>query len=754
MASAQDILIRIRGKDDTGSAFKNVESKAGRLKNTLTNAASMTAGMIGYDLFNSILESANASINASQHLDYFAGRLNMSASDVQKFRGEIDKLQKEYRKIDMTAVGASAEEMAVKFNLPKDSLGDLTKMTAVMSSAFVKEGRTQEDAILAVNDAMDGQFKRLQELGITEEDLKKNGWSGDLNDKAGLISAINKSLAEGGYDQTAKDITSLDDAWQVLSVTVGQFLASVIVPLTPLIVGVVDAISGLLEFIQNNGWAQGVLLIGGLTLGFILLAGSMVTAEGAFIGFQALMPAFITELSAVASQFMLITVAGAPLWAIVAAVAAIAIAVYEVGIYFGWWKDVGTMLQAIGDGVRRLWEAFINSPQVQGAIKAVQGALQALWNYAQPAIQWLQAAWTNLFGSSGSNPDIVHGIIVAFQRLGEIAGQVFGILQRGFNTVAYIVTPLWNGLSQLIGVFGQLMNGSISWQDAFMKVLTIIGTAVRGFSARLAPIALQIGRTLLNGIVNTLRRIPVLLGQLLLQAVTRIGTFGNNAAIRARAAGRQILMGIVNYIRQLPGRVGSFMMQLPGRISGAAGAAVGAAMSLASQLLTAVVNGVKGIADAVFNEFMNIGNKIRDAIGNAVNNALQFGNDIKDAVLGALGIHSPGIIQRKIAIEFQDIPGRITESNGQVYTAAQSYASRIMNGFNTPPMNHANLNAYRLGANYNPTNQGNGNNTTIIIGEGAIQLDARNLTTKESKQVLINALQGLDSIKNIEVQGA
>ena len=34
-----------------------------------------------------------------------------------------------------------------------------------------------------------------------------------------------------------------------------------------------------------------------------------------------------------------------------------------------------------------------------------------------------------------------------------------------------------------------------------------------------------------------------------------------------------------------------------------------------------------------------------------------------------------------------------------------------------------------------------------------MQLDARNLTTKESKQILINALEGLDPIKNINIKG-
>ena len=755
MASAQDILIRIKGQDQTGSAFKNVEQKAGRLKNMLTSAASMTAGMIGYDLFNSILESTNASVNASQQLEYFGARLNMSATDIQEFRGEIDKLQKEYRKIDMTAVGASAEEMAVKFGLPKDSLVDLTQMTAVMSSAFVKEGRTQEDAILAVNDAMDGQFKRLQELGITEEDLMKNGWSGDLNDKAGLIKALNKSLEEGGYQQTAKDITSLNDAWQVLSVSVGQFLASIIVPLTPAILAVVDGITQLLDFIQNNGWAQGIILIAGLTVGFAALAVAVDAALVSEAGLMTLMPGFIAELWGMASAFAGITVAGAPLWAIVAAIAAIAIAVYEVGIYFGWWKDVGTMLQAISAGVQRLWSAFINNPQVQGAIKAVQSALQALWEYAQPAIQWLQAAWVNLFGEAGSGgPDVVRMIIDFFGQLGQIAAQVFGILQQGFNALVYVVQPLWDGLTAIIGVFGALMNGSISWQDAFLQVIGFINAAVKGFAARIGPIAMQVGRALLNGIVNIAKQIPIRLYLFLTQALMRISVFGANAVVRARLAGRQILNGIINFIRQIPGRVASFMGQIPSQIASAAGAAVSAAVNLATQLVQAVVNGVQGVADAVYNEFMKIGDKINQAVSGAVQSAINFGNNIKDAVLGALGIASPGIIQRKVAIEFQDIPGRITESQGAVYGAAQSYASRIMNGFNTPPINHANLDTYRLAAGYNGTGAGNRNNTTIIISEGAIQLDARNLTTKESKQVLINALQGLDSIKNIDVQGA
>ena len=40
----------------------------------------------------------------------------------------------------------------------------------------------------------------------------------------------------------------------------------------------------------------------------------------------------------------------------------------------------------------------------------------------------------------------------------------------------------------------------------------------------------------------------------------------------------------------------------------------------------------------------------------------------------------------------------------------------------------------------------------IQISEGAVQLDARNMTTKESRQIMINALEGLDIINGIDVR--
>lgn len=743
MVSMEDILIRIRGQDQSKSAFSSVESNASKMKSTVSSAVGMMAGMIGYDLVNSFVEAGRGAVNASGQLDYFSGRLNMTEQQSADFRKELDNMQREFKKVNMTAVGATAEDLAARYQLPIDKLGDLTRMTATMSSEFIRNGRSQEEAVLAVADAMDGQFKRLQEIGITKDTLMKNGWNGNLEDEASLIDALNKSMEDMGYDKIAKDITNLDDAYQALTVSIGNLIASVLVPLTPIITGIVDGLISAVDFIKDNGWAQGAVIIAALAVGFGLLAGAISVAAAAEGGMMALMPGFITSLYGAASGFMAITVAGAPLWAIVAVVAALALAVYEVGIYFGWWTDVSSMLAAIGDGIKRLWEAFINSPQVQGAIQGIKWAFEQLWNFLQPFFSWLGQAWTNLFGESGSNPDVVSGIIQAFKVLGDVASAVFNAIRMGWQMMAPVIMPILQMIWQVATAFGQLLTGQISLEQAVVRVFTAIGTMYQ----QIGTVILNLAARLVTGLISRLRTIPARIGQILLQAVARLGAVGALMVARAINLGARVLSGIVNRIRQIPGRVGSILGQIPGRIAGIAGAAAGAAANLAMMVLQAVVNGISGLAQAVYNEFIKIGDKIRESVSSAVAAATAFGEDIKNAVLGALGIASPGIIQRKIAIEFQDIPGRIDENLGNVYRSAQSYANNILGGFNAPSMNLGQINA--MNNPYTPTPTMGKTGDTYVFQEGAFQIDARNKTENEAKQMLVLALEGLSGNENI-----
>ena len=284
-----------------------------------------------------------------------------------------------------------------------------------------------------------------------------------------------------------------------------------------------------------------------------------------------------------------------------------------------------------------------------------------------------------------------------------------------------------------------MLSGQISIEQGVMTILTNISKIY----VTIGSLVARIGQRILTGIVNALRPIPARIWQYLTQAALRLLLFGNIAVIYARQAGLRILNGIINHIRQIPGRVGAFMNQIPGRIASAAGAAVSAAMSLAEQAKQAVINGFMGMADAVYQEFVNIGQRINDAVSAAVSAAANFGSAIKDAVLNALSIASPGIIQRKIAIEFADIPSRIGESNDQVYSAASSYAGNILRGFNAPQMNLNTAGAVRENTVYTPQTAANRNVTIVHVHENAVPVDARNMTEREAQGVVTLALESL-----------
>ena len=303
----EEVLVRFKGQDQTKSAsnsvkknIKDVDQTAkatsksfGGLGSSINSALGFMGGMIGYELVSGLSEAGSQAINASQQFDYFAGRLNKSKEETESFRNEVKGMQKDFKKVNMEAVGATSMDIALRNGMQgtNEELSEITKMSATMASEFLRNGRTQEDSILAVNDALDGQFRRLQEIGISQDDLKNNGWNGDLNDKLGLVKALNKTMEQMGYDKTAKDITNLDDAWAALTVSGGNLLKEVLIPMMPaflsIIDGLTDLVSGFSEMPQEwKNFISYAIAGTGALLVFAKAVGSIKGALGGLKGFS------------------------------------------------------------------------------------------------------------------------------------------------------------------------------------------------------------------------------------------------------------------------------------------------------------------------------------------------------------------------------------------------------------------------------------------------------------------------------------
>ena len=402
--------------DGLDSSAEKAAHSFGILKTIFT----MTIGNFANNMLSKTIENTMASVNASANLSYFGKRMKMNSKELQNFNNYLGDTQKQFRKVDMKAVGASALEMGTKMKLSKNDMKDLTQMTAVMSSAFVKEGRSQTDAILAVSDAMDGQYKRLQEIGISEDELIKKYNNGKkLETAEQRLQAINKALKDKGFVKTAQDIVTLEDATQALEVAGGQLLSKFLIPLTPnllnltdVVLNTVDVFSGFIDGIGNAwnslpDWAKGALEIGGVTTAVGLLA-------------QALSIKYLDSIKnvipATKAFFDLFTGGLGPY---VLIIAAIAIAVYEVGKAFGWWTDVSSMIDAITAGLKRLWRAFIHNPNVVGTIKTIGGLFNWLGEQLGPVGREARKLWNKLFPKN-QEFDVVRLIIDLFGNgLGE-----------------------------------------------------------------------------------------------------------------------------------------------------------------------------------------------------------------------------------------------------------------------------------------------------------------------------------------------
>lgn len=241
--------VKQKGAVTGANGGKNKLDKMGYLPRRI---GSMALTMWGFNELMDVYDKTMGHINAESQKDYFAKRMGMNSKATQDFTNQLNNMQKTYKKLDMTVVGANALETASKYKVQESSLGDLTEVMAIYGSEFVKQGRTQEDSILAINDALDGELRRLKEVGIGAEELKATGlWNGDESDKEGMLKALLQIAQERGYDKTAKDITNLSDAITTLEVKLSIDLARAFGVIEPLITDVLGNFVTILEALEG-----------------------------------------------------------------------------------------------------------------------------------------------------------------------------------------------------------------------------------------------------------------------------------------------------------------------------------------------------------------------------------------------------------------------------------------------------------------------------------------------------------------------
>ena len=769
MSMVEDILIRIKGEDQASGVFNKIKNSSAGMKMALGGA--MTA--VGVGMASLAKEAVSSAITAETEWNRFGAAVNSTGGNWEQQSTEIKKWVSNYSNAMGRSIGDTRSAMTALMTYGLSAKEAEQSMGAVSGMA-AQLGISQEEASSKLTKAFAGQGRGLKQLGINLDDYKDKA-TGAIDKQRLLRDITNKTKdASSKYaGSTQADMNRINQAITNIKTDFGKALLTSIQPLLPVVQGLLNTFNNLPGPIKTILFSIGALaaVIGVVAGPITTVVGAVQSLKGAVSAVSSTMKVAETvttaltsaELAAGAAKagltaeeigsaaahagstaaitaeagatglastgFLAMAAAEltalAPIILIIAAIAAIIIIIEQLGEYMGWWSDWGSMIEAFSSGIQRLWNAFVGSKVVQGYLSALRAEFNLIKSIVMPIISAVGAAWSGFMGmlGSGTNSDPVGGLISGFGKLDSMISGAVGAIRKLPQT-----------LQQLPG-----------------KAKAAVMGMVTAFSSLVLKGAVY-ARQLVTRFVANLRSMPARVKMIFTRVLTMIRIWALQTIAKMKQTGVKMVTGLVNRLRQLPTKVWHFISQIPHKIAQVASSAVSAAISLATQVVNAVGNGIKGVAQKVYTEFMNIPKKIKSAVSSAVQAATSFGSDIKNAVLKALHIASPGIIQKKIALEFANIPGRIDESRPAVFRASQGYATGLLNGFSKPVT--SNINGFRqAGQTYNNPDYSR-SSRSVVFREGSIQINANNLSPNECKAIVINAIESLDSMKNSNIRGA
>lgn len=769
MSMVEDILIRIKGEDQASGVFNKIKNSSAGMKMALGGA--MTA--VGVGMASLAKEAVSSAITAETEWNRFGAAVNSTGGNWEQQSTEIKKWVSNYSNAMGRSIGDTRSAMTALMAYGLSAKEAEQSMGAVSGMA-AQLGISQEEASSKLTKAFAGQGRGLKQLGINLEDYKDKA-TGAIDKQRLLRDITNKTKdASSKYaGSTQADMNRINQAITNIKTDFGKALLTSIQPLLPVVQGLLNTFNNLPGPIKTILFSIGALaaVIGVVAGPITTVVGAVQSLKGAVSAVSSTMKVAETvttaltsaELAAGAAKagltaeeigsaaahagstaaitaeagatglastgFLAMAAAElaalAPIILVIAAIAAIIIIIEQLGEYMGWWSDWGSMIEAFSSGIQRLWNAFVGSKVVQGYLSALRAEFNLIKSIVMPIISAVGAAWSGFMGmlGSGTGSDPVGGLISGFGKLDRMISGAVGAIRKLPQT-----------LQQLPG-----------------KAKAAVMGMVTAFSSLVLKGAVY-ARQLVTRFVANLRMMPARVKMIFTRVLTMIRIWALQTIAKMKQTGVKMVTGLVNRLRQLPSKVWHFISQIPHKIAQVASSAVSAAISLATQVVNAVGNGIKGVAQKVYTEFMNIPKKIKSAVSSAVQAATSFGSDIKNAVLKALHIASPGIIQKKIALEFANIPGRIDESRPAVFRASQGYATGLLNGFSKPVT--SNINGFRqAGQTYNNPDYSR-STRSVVFREGSIQINANNLSPNECKAIVINAIESLDSMKNSNIRGA
>lgn len=477
----------------------------------------------------------------------------------------------------MKGAGAQATLLGTDIQTMGDKFSSMAQKDTLMARTLAETGITMQELGTAMG-----------MTGATADEVKAKWKELDTNQRAAILGqAASMNEGESANESYKTSWAGLQDQMNRASDRLARIAGSVLLPvLIPamkiagdVVNGLGDAVDfliksplgGLVSILGAAGGAFVIAVSGAVALrqflGFLKLETMLDSAAtilntgtkilngeasgGAAIANALLGESFMASAAAAWSAAAGFLAATWPLLVIVGVIALVVYAVYELGKSFGWWTDVSSMIDAIKAGIMRLWEAFINHPDVQAVIQA----LSDVWNALSGAIASVSQAVMDFFGiNTGGEFDIVRALIDG--------------IGLAWQTITAPIRWVISLVGAVINIFNQLLNGQISFQQAVVMIWTTLSTAwgsilngirsliVRMFS-RFVTTAIARTNALVLGAVRALQRLPGRAYNALIGVVTKITQAGQKWVNAAKNKAGDVVTAVYNKISGIPSKISS-----------------------------------------------------------------------------------------------------------------------------------------------------------------------------------------------------
>ncbi|WP_407454407.1 hypothetical protein [Methanobrevibacter sp.] len=394
-------------------------------------------------------------------------------------------------------------------------------------------------------------------------------------------------------------------------------------------------------------------------------------------------------------------------------------------------EDVSSKIQKVGDTLKTVSESVTNIKELVGS----------------GFDNWVEG----LFGGydvAGGLEKIKNDLISASEKLAELSG--LDTIDEGITEKIQQVS---NALTKVSEVSGTLVNLGGSGIGEFDS--TIISTAVTNVQTAATELAK------LNEITFDGATADTILGaiQTTLENVKTTLSSASGFSESATSIGSQIVSGVQTGLSPLAGTV-------QGSVSSAINSAGSNALSGGAMLGRAATTGFKSslkLADVMTAEMGYVKTAVDNGISAAKAAAESGAKEVVEAFKSGVNVGSPGDIARTIKQEMEYTHGFILASISPLYRASYDAAKSVVGGFGNPSLdvnmftNGGQLTAEHIEALKttisNAPEKMDNRPVTIIVSEGAVNVDARNYTKKEAQGLMITALEGMDHITDVTVDG-